>query len=56
MLGRVEEVDEGSIWAERGREKVVGWVGCWEGLMVLAEVSSKFLCGSGRKREEKMYI
>lgn len=38
LLGRVEESDEGMIWGP-GREKVGGWMGCWEGLMVLAEVS-----------------
>ncbi|WWC61383.1 uncharacterized protein I303_103966 [Kwoniella dejecticola CBS 10117] len=41
LITRVEESDEGGIWAEgRGREKVQSLLGCWESLLSLVEAET----------------
>lgn len=39
MVVKVEEIDEGGIWAGRGTEKVRGLVDLWEAMIVVIEVS-----------------
>ncbi|OCF55156.1 hypothetical protein L486_07267 [Kwoniella mangroviensis CBS 10435] len=41
LITKVEEADEGGIWADgRGREKVKGLTGLWEGLLSLVEAET----------------